>query len=64
MSEFQDRVALVTGAGRGIGKEIARRLVAAGAKVAVVSRSESSCGAAADELNAILLEYLGRITAR
>lgn len=53
MSEFQDRVALVTGAGRGIGKEIARRLVAAGAKVAVVSRSESSCGAAADELNAM-----------
>lgn len=44
---------MVTGAGRGIGKEIARRLVAAGAKVAVVSRSESSCGAAADELNAM-----------
>ena len=53
MSEFQDRVALVTGAGRGIGKEIARRLAAAGAKVAVVSRSEGSCGAAADELNAM-----------
>ncbi len=53
MSEFQDRVALVTGAGRGIGREIARRLVAAGAKVAVVSRSESSCGSAADELNAM-----------
>ena len=53
MSEFQDKVALVTGAGRGIGKEIARRLVAAGAKVAVVSRSEGSCGAAADELNAM-----------
>ena len=44
---------MVTGAGRGIGKEIARRLVAAGAKVAVVSRSEGSCGAAADELNAM-----------
>lgn len=44
---------MVTGAGRGIGKEIARRLVAAGAKVAVVSRSEGSCGASAAELNAM-----------
>ena len=48
---FADRVAVVTGAGRGIGKAIARRLVEGGAKVAVVSRSEGSCGAAADELS-------------
>jgi 3-oxoacyl-[acyl-carrier protein] reductase len=48
---FVDRVAVVTGAGRGIGKEIARRLVQGGAKVAVVSRNVESCNAAAEGLN-------------
>lgn len=52
MSRFANKVAVVTGAGRGIGQEIARALAAEGAKVAVVSRSESSCGKAADEINA------------
>lgn len=49
---FQDRVAVVTGAGRGIGKEIARQLIHAGAKVAVVSRTEANSAAAAEELSA------------
>ena len=52
MSRFANKTAVVTGAGRGIGQEIARALAAEGAKVAVVSRSESSCGKAADEINA------------
>jgi 3-oxoacyl-[acyl-carrier protein] reductase len=56
MSRFANKVAVVTGGGRGIGQEIARALAAEGAKVAVVSRSESSCGKAADEINAL---YLG-----
>ncbi|MEM6914980.1 MAG: 3-oxoacyl-ACP reductase FabG [Verrucomicrobiota bacterium] len=51
MSEFQDRVVVVTGSGRGIGKEIARRFVEAGVKVAVASRTESNSEAAAEELN-------------
>lgn len=52
MSRFANKVAVVTGAGRGIGQEIARALAAEGAKVAVVSRSESSCSKSAEEINA------------
>ncbi|MFN5640677.1 MAG: SDR family NAD(P)-dependent oxidoreductase, partial [Akkermansiaceae bacterium] len=42
--QFKDQVVVVTGAGRGIGQEIARAFAAEGAKVALISRSESSCG--------------------
>lgn len=49
--QFKDQIVVVTGAGRGIGQEIARVFAASGAKVALISRSESSCGGAADEIN-------------
>jgi len=52
MLRFANKVAVVTGGGRGIGQEIARALAAEGAKVAVVSRSAASCGKAAEEINA------------
>lgn len=48
--DLDGRVALVTGASRGIGAATARRLAEAGAHVALVSRSESALGEIADTL--------------
>jgi len=47
---FNNRIALVTGAGRGIGKAIAMSLAAEGVYVICVSRSESSCGSVAQAI--------------
>ena len=52
MGRFENKVAVVTGAGRGIGKAIAKAIAAEGGKVAVISRSEGSCQGTADEINA------------
>jgi 3-oxoacyl-[acyl-carrier protein] reductase len=49
---FENQVAIVTGAGRGIGHAIAVRLANEGARVASVSRSEANAQRTADEINA------------
>lgn len=51
MQRLAGKTAVVTGAGRGIGNGIARRMAGEGAKVILISRSEASCGKAADEIN-------------
>jgi 3-oxoacyl-[acyl-carrier protein] reductase len=49
---FENRTALVTGAGRGIGKGIADELARQGVHVICVSQNPASCGAAAEAIQA------------
>src|SRR5215510_6775278 len=49
---FESQVAVITGAGRGIGRAIALRLASEGARVAIVSRTEKNSVAVAEEINA------------
>lgn len=52
MMRFENQVAVVTGAGRGIGHAIAVRLAQEGAWIASVSRTEANAQKTADEVNA------------
>jgi len=52
MKRLENQVAIVTGAGRGIGEAIAQRLAAEGARVACVSRSEANSARVAEAINA------------
>ena len=52
-SEFKGRVAIVTGAGRGMGRAVAHRLAAGGAKLVVNDVSQQSAESVATELRGL-----------
>jgi len=52
MHSFSSKVAIVTGGGSGIGKEVATRLVVAGAKVVIGGRDEAKLKSAAAQIDA------------
>jgi NAD(P)-dependent dehydrogenase (short-subunit alcohol dehydrogenase family) len=56
---LEKKVALVTGAAKGIGRAIARRLVAEGAQVIITGRDEKKLKALHDEFSKIGPEYEG-----
>jgi 3-oxoacyl-[acyl-carrier protein] reductase len=47
---LKDRVAIITGGSRGIGRAFASAFAKEGAKVAIVSRNKASCDEAVDEI--------------
>jgi NAD(P)-dependent dehydrogenase (short-subunit alcohol dehydrogenase family) len=51
-AELHDQVAVVTGGGRGIGRNVALELAAAGAKVVVAARSADEIRETAEEIGA------------
>ncbi len=53
MSVLSDQVAVVTGAGRGIGRAIALQFAGAGAHVACISRTAENAAKVADEVRAL-----------
>ncbi|ABR90036.1 glucose-1-dehydrogenase, (3-oxoacyl-(acyl carrier protein) reductase) [Janthinobacterium sp. Marseille] len=61
MNSFSSKVAIVTGGSSGIGKEVAKRLVAAGASVVIGGRDEAKLANAAREIGGKVLYVAGDI---
>jgi len=62
MNELQDKICVITGAGTGIGKGIARRFAKAGGTLVLASRTESNLEATAQEARALGAEVMVRVT--
>ncbi len=58
MKRLKDKVAVVTGASKGIGKEIAAALGGEGCRVVITARNEETLGKAAEELERLDVEVL------
>lgn len=62
MAQLQDKIAIVTGAGQGIGKGIATRLAADGATVVVTDVNEETAKATAAELGGSAVGLVADVT--
>jgi NAD(P)-dependent dehydrogenase (short-subunit alcohol dehydrogenase family) len=61
--DLSDKVAIITGSSKGIGRSIANELAAHGAKVVISSRKPEPCNAVAAEINANCAESPGEAIA-
>ena len=57
MANFNDQVAVITGAGSGIGKEIARKLGLEGALVYLLDSDETALNESCDEFKALHISF-------
>ena len=64
MSALAGRAAIVTGGARGIGRAIVARLLAEGARVAIVDRDRQGGADAVDELGAAQLRFIAADVAK
>ncbi|MDR1324060.1 MAG: 3-oxoacyl-[acyl-carrier-protein] reductase [Candidatus Margulisbacteria bacterium] len=64
MGEFENKVVIVTGSARGIGKEIAAAFVAAGAKVVISDVNAEACAATAQEFGVQAIAVPANVTVK